>query len=52
MTNEKVIDINEYKCTLDEESSYPIYMIFEVIHIERKTQCDEQDEYTFLRHNL
>lgn len=39
-TNEEVNDILSFKFSVDQQSAYPIFMLFEIIHVQRITEFD------------
>ena len=49
--NTDISDIDMLKASKD-ENGYPIYMMFEVIHVQRKTLLEEQLEAIKLRKKL
>lgn len=43
-----VRDVDQYQYSTDEDSGFPIYVLFEVIHVYRKTAWDKVMEEEFL----
>ena len=45
----EINDVDEYNSAMDPVTGYPIYMLFEVIHVYRKTLAEEDKEAKELR---
>ena len=44
LSNQYPKDVLQYKHIIDPDSGYPIYMLFEVLHVHRKTVRDVQED--------
>jgi len=45
-------DINHFSTSIDPDSNCPIYWMFEVIHIKRKTQLDNELDASVMKSRL
>ena len=44
MREERFHEISQYKSSLDEDQGFPMYVLFEVLHVKRKTPYDHHIE--------
>ena len=44
LSNQYPKDVLQYKNIIEPDSGYPIYMLFEVLHVNRKTILDVQED--------
>ena len=52
MREERFLDMTQYQNSLDSESRFPIYVLFEVLHVQRKTPYDHHVEQKTLTNQL
>jgi len=52
MQEERFLEISQYKSSLDETQEFPMYVMFEVLHVKRKTPYDHHIEQKQLTDQL
>ena len=52
MLDERFHEISQYKSSLDDNQKFPMYVLFEVLHVKRKTPYDHHIEQKQLTDQL